>query len=62
MAARCFVREPDCPTGQLALVADGVVLSAPTIQTSAFEADKIQISGFTEQAALELAAGIEAGR
>jgi preprotein translocase subunit SecD len=61
VAARCFAKETTCPTGQLAIVVDGVVTSAPTIQTSRFEADQIQISGnLTETSATALAAGIDA--
>lgn len=60
-AARCFAKDTTCPTGQLAIVVDGVVISAPTIQTTSFEADQIQISGnFTEASATALAAGIDA--
>ena len=59
VAATCFNREPTCPTGQLAIVLDGDVVSAPTIQQASFEADQIQItqgeSGFPEGEAKDLA-------
>ena len=61
-AASCYAKDATCPTGELAIVVDGVVVTAPTIQTGRFEADQIQISGdFTEQSATTLAAGIDAG-
>lgn len=56
VAAQCFNREPTCPTQQLAIVLDGVVQSAPTIQEPAFEPDQIVISGaFGEGDAKDLA-------
>ena len=61
-AAHCFAQDQTCPTGQLAIVVDGVVISAPTIQEPSFQADQIQITGtpFTEAQATALAAGIDA--
>lgn len=44
-AGQCFERALDWPTGQIAIVIDGAVVSAPVIQQSEFEADKFQISG-----------------
>ncbi len=45
-----------CPTGQLAIVLDGLVVSAPTIQQPVFERDQIQISGsFGDREAKDLA-------
>ena len=61
IAARCYQRDATCPTGELAIVVNGTVLAAPTIQTPRFEADQIQLSGsFTEESANALAAGINA--
>jgi hypothetical protein len=58
-AAACFQRELSCPTGQLAVVFRGQVMSAPTIQAPRFERDQIQISGdFTQKEARELALAI----
>jgi preprotein translocase subunit SecD len=55
-AATCSAHSSTCPTGQLAIVVDGEVVSAPTIATASFERDEIQISGaFDEQSARELA-------
>jgi len=56
MASECFSRQATCPSGQLAIVLDSVVVSAPTIQQPSFERDQIQISGsFTESEAKDLA-------
>jgi preprotein translocase subunit SecD len=56
IAAECFNRTQVCPTGQLGIVLDSVVQSAPTIQQPSYEADAIQISGsFTEGEAKDLA-------
>jgi preprotein translocase subunit SecD len=55
VASQCFNREPTCPTQQLAIVLDGIVQSAPTIQEPSFQADQIRISGaFTEGEAKDL--------
>jgi preprotein translocase subunit SecD len=56
LAAECFSKAETCPTGQLAIVLDSEVQSAPTIQQASFEADQIQISGtFSESEAKDLA-------
>jgi hypothetical protein len=56
-ARQCFQRALDCPSGQIAIVIDGAVVSAPVIQQPGFEADQFQISGdFTEAEARALAA------
>jgi preprotein translocase subunit SecD len=56
MAAECFSRAETCPTGQLAIVLDSQVKSAPNIQQPSFEADQIQISGsFSSSEAKDLA-------
>jgi preprotein translocase subunit SecD len=55
-AAHCFNRALDCPSGQIAIVIDGVVVSSPEIQQPGFEADQFQISGdYTEAEARDLA-------
>ena len=56
MASECFSRQATCPSGQLAIVLDSVVVSAPTIQQASFQRDQIQISGsFSETEAKDLA-------
>lgn len=45
-----------CPTGQVAILLDGEVLSAPTVQQPSFERDQIVIAGeFTEPEATDIA-------
>jgi hypothetical protein len=57
LAAECFQRTPACPMGQLAIVVDGDVVSAPSSNEPSFQRDQIQISGnFTEQSARAFAA------
>lgn len=56
IAATCNTGSPECPSRQLAIVLDGVVISAPTINEPQFERDQIQISGaFDESSAKDLA-------
>ncbi len=56
MAGECFSRAPSCPSGQLAIVLDSIVVSAPTIQQASFQRDQIQITGsFSESEAKDLA-------
>jgi preprotein translocase subunit SecD len=56
IAAQCFGKTETCPSGQLAIVLDSKVVSAPTIQQASFTRDQIQISGsFTESEAKDLA-------
>jgi preprotein translocase subunit SecD len=67
VAAACYGGESSCPgisgrTGQLGIVVDATVLSAPTINQDVFEADQIMISGsFDESGATALAAALDAG-
>lgn len=58
IAATCYqAADPTvCPSGQLAIVLDSVVQSAPSINSPSFQADQISISGsFTESEAKDLA-------
>jgi preprotein translocase subunit SecD len=59
IAAKCYQGAPDpavCPTGQLAIVLDSVVQSAPSITEPSYTADQITISGsFNESEAKDLA-------
>ena len=67
VAAQCFNGDPTCPAvapnkGQLAIVLDSEVLSAPSINEPTFERDRIQISGdFTEAEAKSLAVALRFG-
>ena len=56
IAAECFNGAPTCPTRQLAIVLDGRVVSAPSINAPSFNPDDISISGdFSEGEAKDLA-------
>lgn len=62
VAATCYAKATTCPTGQLAIVLDGRVLSAPMINQASFQADLIEISGnFTEREAKDLATALKYG-
>jgi len=62
LTTKCFNREETCPTGQVAIVLDGVVISAPVVQEPVFTGGTVQISGdFTEQEARDLAKILEFG-
>jgi preprotein translocase subunit SecD len=62
IAAQCVEGTVTCPDGQLAIVMDGVVITAPTINSASFERDQIEISGdFDEQRAADLAAILGSG-
>lgn len=59
VAALCFERTAQCPTGQLAIIADGRVISAPTIQSRSFDQPEFVVSspvGATPDESLELTA------
>ena len=56
LASRCFSRDAACPTQQMAIVLDGNVESAPSVEAPAFERDQITITGgFSEREARDLA-------
>jgi preprotein translocase subunit SecD len=62
LAAACFNKTAECPTGQLAMVLDGTVISAPTVNEPEFTGGTVQISGsFTPEEARELAKILEFG-
>lgn len=67
IAAKCFAGAAECPDvgggkGQLGIVLDGVILSAPTINVASFSADQIQISGsFKQDSAEQLAVALRYG-
>ncbi|MEI6742714.1 MAG: protein translocase subunit SecD [bacterium] len=61
LAAQCFQKAATCPTGQIAIVLDGTVISAPVVQTANFNGS-VQISGdFKEAEAKDLAKILEFG-
>jgi protein-export membrane protein SecD/preprotein translocase SecF subunit len=57
IAALCNGQDPTiCPSGQLAIVLDSEVVSAPTISQASYQRDQIQISGsFDQREAKDLA-------
>lgn len=61
LANECFSKAQTCPTGQIAIVLDGEVISAPVVQTNNFSGS-VQISGnFSESEARDLAKILEFG-
>lgn len=62
LTTKCFNREATCPTAQVAIVLDGVVISAPVVREAVFAGGSVQISGdFTEGEARDLAKILEFG-
>ncbi|NBY45141.1 MAG: protein translocase subunit SecD, partial [Acidimicrobiia bacterium] len=62
LAAACFNKTAECPTGQLAMVLDGTVISAPTVNEPEFTGGTVQITGsFTPEEARDLAKILEFG-
>jgi preprotein translocase subunit SecD len=62
LATACFNRTEICPTGQIAIVLDGTVISAPVVQEAVFTGGSVQITGdFTQQEAEDLAKVLEFG-
>ena len=62
LAGQCNGLQPTCPTGQLAIVLDGVVQSAPSVDAPSFQRDEISISGsFDEGSAKDLALVLKYG-
>ncbi|HEX2850855.1 MAG TPA: protein translocase subunit SecD [Acidimicrobiales bacterium] len=61
LAAICYDKTPECPTGQISIVLDGVVKSAPTVQERQFSG-QVQITGtFTQSEASDLALVLKYG-
>jgi len=62
LTTKCFGRDATCPTGQIAMVLDGEVISAPVVQAAVFTGGTVQITGdFTESEARDLARVLEFG-
>jgi preprotein translocase subunit SecD len=62
LTTKCFNRDAVCPTGQIAIVLDGKVISAPVVQEAIFSGGNVQISGdFTQAEARDLAKILEFG-
>jgi preprotein translocase subunit SecD len=62
LTTQCFNRAEVCPTGQIAIALDGIVISAPVVQEAVFTGGSVQITGdFTQQEAEDLAKVLEFG-
>ena len=62
LATACFNGTDVCPSKQLAIVLDGKVISAPTVQEPVFSGGNVQITGsFTEKEAKQLAKYLQFG-
>lgn len=62
LAAACYNKTELCSTGQLAMVLDGTVISAPSVNEPEFTGGSVQISGsFTAEEAQDLAKILEFG-
>lgn len=61
LAARCYAGDDTCPTKQLAIVLDGQVVSAPTLNAPSFSGS-VEVSGaFAEESAHQLADALGTG-
>ncbi len=61
IASVCFAGAPECPSKQVAIVLDGIVRSAPTVQAATFNGT-VSISGqFSEKEARDLALVLKFG-
>lgn len=55
IAEQCFEMTPTCPTGQLAIIFDGEILTAPEVRAANF-ADSVSVTGrFEEEEVVQLA-------
>jgi preprotein translocase subunit SecD len=61
-AGACYSGAATCPTHQMAILLDGRVLTAPTINNASFQADQITISGgFDQSSAHDVATALKYG-
>ena len=61
LAGQCFSRTPTCSTGQLAIVLDDVVQSAPNVNQPVFDGEVSITGSFTETEARDLARVLNRG-
>lgn len=62
LSTKCFAGGAECPTKAIAIILDGEVISAPTVQTPTFDNGSVQISGsFSETEAQDLARVLQFG-
>ncbi|NDB05422.1 MAG: protein translocase subunit SecD [Acidimicrobiia bacterium] len=60
-ASKCFSRDTTCPTGRMAIVLDGVVQSAPTVNQPTFTGGVDITGSFSESEAKDLARVLKSG-
>jgi preprotein translocase subunit SecD len=60
-ASRCFSRDTTCPTGRMAIVLDGVVQSAPSVNQPTFTGGVDITGSFSESEAKDLARVLKSG-
>jgi len=60
-AARCFAKDSSCPSGRMAIVLDGVVQSAPSVNQPSFSGGVDITGSFTEGEAKDLARVLKSG-
>ena len=60
-AAQCFAKSMTCPTGRMAIVLDGVVQSAPSVNQPSFSGGVDITGNFKESEAKELARVLKSG-
>ncbi len=62
LSSKCFAGGAECPSKAIAIILDGEVISAPTVQTPTFDNGSVQISGsFSETEAQDLARVLQFG-
>lgn len=60
-AAQCYAKSPSCPTGRMAIVLDGVVQSAPSVNQPSFSGGVDITGNFKESEAKDLARVLKSG-
>ncbi|MFM8564037.1 MAG: protein translocase subunit SecD [Acidimicrobiia bacterium] len=60
-AAKCFARDSACPSGRMAIVLDGVVQSAPSVNQPSFTGGVDITGSFSESEAKDLARVLKSG-
>ncbi|MFZ9864390.1 MAG: preprotein translocase subunit SecD [Ilumatobacteraceae bacterium] len=60
-ASKCFSRDTTCPTGRMAIVLDGVVQSAPSVNQPSFTGGVDITGSFSESEAKDLARVLKSG-
>jgi len=62
LATKCYYKETECPTGEIAIELDGTLQSVATVQAPTFDQGMVQISGtFSESEVRNLARVLNSG-